>query len=987
MSNLSYSNVESKEGSYIKLLKNFPFVAYLISLFLGAFNDNAYKTVVMLIALSQFDTGYVDFYFIGAQLGFILPYLLFAGYAGYLADIYSKTKVFIATKFLEVIIMLFILYFLPTVNKPALIGILFLLSAQSMFFSPAKYGILPEIFDETEISRANGLLELATFVSIILGTAFGGVLMQYFANSYIIIALNLFGLSVIGFVLSFFIPKVNSSGSNKSFKINPWHEISLGIKEMRKDSILTLSILGITVFFSMALILTTNLLVFGKEILHLENYQLGILNATMGLGIGVGSCLAGWLSGDKIEYGLIPFGVLGIATCCFFLGFLTNIYYVCLILFFAGVMAGIFVVPLNALLQEIPHKHQKGRLISTNNFFNGVGMIVAVLLLWVLQLKFSSDYIMLVLSLILFGFNFIALLVSPLFFVRFILWILVHTLYRVKVKGKLDIPYKGAAVIVANKVSALDGLLISIALPRFVRYFVTDSVYQHPFFKLILKFVKAIPYDADNQENFMTSASKAREALVQGHIVCIFKDDNIDIPKNNIPFEVFYDSVVSELDVPVFPIYIDQPWNGIIAYSKGKTRLVAPEQFPVEVIMTLGNKLESTSATAEDIKREMHNLTQKVMSSEDITSKKKAKYIENYLAKEFIKTATTYPQETAVIDNLGYKISYHKLSNYVLALSKLLKKDKNLTKQKSIAVLIPNSFFNILCNIALVFAGYKVINLDTNNSNKISGIIDKYQIKKIFTVTWFVNNANYISKESLVILKSKNIELLDFENYYKEISSNTFYKISFIKYLVPSKYLVKIYGKIILDLDYRVTGFENFTITQSSIKNKLRASKKFLGLRRKDNILSVVPYSNMDSYIMSFWLPIIVGSSIVTHTNFNVKNTEELKQYINDKHINILIDFSENFNKYINFAYSCFKHLHLAVVLTKVDQAVINSMQNNSDFTDIFAKLDTDLIDNFKQYFKNANLLISTYSEEQGMFLLSYKDDNNNYYGCCLESA
>ena len=200
MSNLSYSNVESKEGSYIKLLKNFPFVAYLISLFLGAFNDNAYKTVVMLIALSQFDTGYVDFYFIGAQLVFILPYLLFAGYAGYLADIYSKTKVFIATKFLEVIIMLFILYFLPTVNKPALIGILFLLSAQSMFFSPAKYGILPEIFDETEISRANGLLELATFVSIILGTAFGGVLMQYFANSYIIIALNLFGLSVIGFV-------------------------------------------------------------------------------------------------------------------------------------------------------------------------------------------------------------------------------------------------------------------------------------------------------------------------------------------------------------------------------------------------------------------------------------------------------------------------------------------------------------------------------------------------------------------------------------------------------------------------------------------------------------------------------------------------------------------------------------------------------------------------------------------------------------------
>ena len=183
MSNIPSTAAVSNEGSYLKLLKNFPFIAYLISLFLGAFNDNAYKTVVMLIALSQLDTGYVDFYFVGAQLVFILPYILCTGYAGYLSDIYSKTKVFIATKLFEVFIMVLVLYFLPMENKTALIGILFLLSAQSVFFSPAKYGILPEIFDESEISRANGLLELATFVSIILGTAFGGILMQYFSNN------------------------------------------------------------------------------------------------------------------------------------------------------------------------------------------------------------------------------------------------------------------------------------------------------------------------------------------------------------------------------------------------------------------------------------------------------------------------------------------------------------------------------------------------------------------------------------------------------------------------------------------------------------------------------------------------------------------------------------------------------------------------------------------------------------------------------------
>ena len=946
---------EQNTGSYGKLLKRFPFVAYLISLFLGAFNDNAYKTVVMLIALSQLDTGYVDSYFIGAQFVFILPFLLFAGYAGYLSDIYSKTKVFIATKFVEVFIMLLVLYFLPSLNKTALISILFLLSAQSVFFSPAKYGILPEIFDESQISRANGLLELSTFVSIILGTAFGGILMQYFSESYIVIALFLLVLSIMGFGLSLFIPKVAASGSSKKFNFNPWHEVKLGVKEMKKNNILTLSILGISLFFAIAFALTTNLLVFGKEILHLENYQLGILNALIGLGIGIGSFLAGWLSGDKIEYGLIPFGLLGIATCCFWVGFITNIYYVCMILFLDGIMAGIFVVPLHALLQEIPHKTIKGRLISTNNFFNGVGMIMAILLLWFLQLTLSADYIMVIFSFILFGFNIIAFLISPLFYVRFLLWVLVHTLYKVKVQGKFEIPYKGPAVIVANKVSVLDGLLISIALPRFVRYFVPENVYNNPFFKLIFKFVKAIPYDANNKENFISSASKAREALVQGHLVCIFKDENLDIPKSDIPFELFYDSVVTDLDVPVFPIYICQPWNGILSYNNnGKVRLTVPEQFPVQVTLHLGPKLEATNTTSEDIQKELQHLRYKVLSHEKITTTKTSSYIENNLATEFVKTATTYPFKTAVVDDLGNNISYHKLCNYVLAMSDYLKSNYDFNTNKTVAIIMPNCFLSILCNISLTFAGFQVINLDSDNLE----LIKKYNVKNIFTLDWY--------RTSLEI--DRDINLVNFENCFKKITSYNFSKINIIKYLLPAKFIVKKYGKFILELDHKVSNFNEIEITQSYIKNNLFVTKNFLSIRKNDNVLSITPYSNIDSYITTFWMPIIVGSTVITYSNPNINNLNLLNTYLSNKNTTVLVDFSDNLKKYINFSYTTLQKMRLIIAITK------------------FAKLDTGFNDKFKANFKNVNLSISVYSDEQGMLLLSYKNNNDNFYECSLIS-
>jgi acyl-[acyl-carrier-protein]-phospholipid O-acyltransferase/long-chain-fatty-acid--[acyl-carrier-protein] ligase len=298
-------------GSYGHLLKQHSFVLYLLVQFFTAFNDNAFKIVVILLALQapgQGHGGYVDVYYILAQLVFILPFVLFSGYAGYLADRFPKNQVLMGTKVIEVLIMLLGLYWMDHFNKEMLIVVLFLLSAHSVFFSTAKYGILPEMFQEQDISRVNGMLELLTFLAIILGTAVGGILMHLFAGDLFLIGIVLLIFSIGSGMCSLGIRKVPASGSVVRFSGNPFEEVERGVASVRQIPDLVFSVMGTSYFFGVSLAVTTNLLVFGKELFAMSDLQLGLLNLCLGLGVGVGSIVAGFLSGDKIETGLIPLG-------------------------------------------------------------------------------------------------------------------------------------------------------------------------------------------------------------------------------------------------------------------------------------------------------------------------------------------------------------------------------------------------------------------------------------------------------------------------------------------------------------------------------------------------------------------------------------------------------------------------------------------------------------------------------------------------------
>src|ERR1051325_995165 len=296
-------------GNYIGILRERGFFFFFCTQFLGAFNDSFYKIIVTLIALripASLGGGNQYIPLIGGV--FFLPFFVFSGYAGYIADVHSKRTILIAVKLFEILVMTagFFAFFADRIEY--MLVIVFLMGLHSTFFSPAEYGILPEMLPETELSRGNGLLEMSTFLAIILGTSLGGAVYEAWHDRLDWIGALLIVIAVLGTMTSFGITRVPPAGLNKQIALNPFGEIWDGAKRLYADQRLWLTVIGISYFWFLGAFLQMVLPLFGKEILHVGETRISLLWTFMAIGIGTGSLAAGRLSGDKIELGLVPLG-------------------------------------------------------------------------------------------------------------------------------------------------------------------------------------------------------------------------------------------------------------------------------------------------------------------------------------------------------------------------------------------------------------------------------------------------------------------------------------------------------------------------------------------------------------------------------------------------------------------------------------------------------------------------------------------------------
>src|SRR5581483_1561299 len=362
-------------------LKSTGFRFFLWTQFLGAFNDNLCKMAISLRAVHVAASTGTDYLALSGAV-FVLPFLIFSGFSGHLADRFSKRSVLVSVKAFEILVMATGIAAFFSTRIELMLLVLFLMALHSTVFSPAKYGIVPEMIDGRDLSRANGLLEMSTFVAIVVGTSVGSI-WNFPAWT---LGLAMLGVAIAGFATSLRIPRVPPSGAREPLSWNPFGEVVTGTKHLLCDRPLGLTVAGISYFWFLGALFQMDLLLFGKDVLHASDLRVGLLVTCLAVGIGAGSLLAGKLSGDKVELGLVPLGSLLMGVCCVALYAGRSSYgWSVAALTLLGIASGLLIVPLNAFLQQRGGATEKGRLIATNNFHNTVAILLASGTLWLLH--------------------------------------------------------------------------------------------------------------------------------------------------------------------------------------------------------------------------------------------------------------------------------------------------------------------------------------------------------------------------------------------------------------------------------------------------------------------------------------------------------------------------------------------------------------------------------------------------------------------------
>jgi acyl-[acyl-carrier-protein]-phospholipid O-acyltransferase/long-chain-fatty-acid--[acyl-carrier-protein] ligase len=845
-------------GQYKELLKSKGFQSFLWTESLGALNDNLYKIVVTLAALAASagtDTRYLSM----AQAVFILPFLLFSGYAGYLADKYSKRTVLVWTKAFEIVAMgLALAIFLLFPRIELMLGVLFLMALQSTFFGPAKYGILPEMLPDRDLSRANGLLNMTTFLAIILGTAAGGFLYSAWRGQPWAIGLVLVAVAAAGFFASLGIPRVKQSGSQQRFDLNPWAEVAQGVRRLQGDRRLWLTVMGICYFWFLGALLQITVLVFGKQMLGADELRLSILVTCLAVGIGAGSMAAGRLSGDKVELGLVPLGAIGMGVFAVLLAWSAPSYpLAAAAMALLGFSGGLFVIPLNAFLQQRSGEDERGRIFAATNFLTMAAVLLASFLSWILLdiVHTPVDRILWMAGIFTLLSTVYVLEVLPEFLIRFILWLFTHTVYRIRIVGQEHVPFRGPALLVCNHLSAIDGFLVGACVQRFIRFMVYKPYYEHKLFHRVFRLMNAIPV-GEGRKDVVQSLERAREELRQGHVVCIFPEGSISRTGNLLPFKRGMERIARDLEVPIIPVHLDGVWGSIFSFEGGRFFKKLPRHWPYPVTVSFGEPLPS-STTAQEARQAVMEL-----SAAAVEHRRKP---DDLLHLRFIRMAKRQPFYFCMADSGGHNLTYVKALAGSLALSRWVK--SRCSGESMIGLLLPSSVGGALANIAVTMTGKVPVNLNfTAGLEAMEAAVEQCGVRTILTSRVFVKKAQLPQLEGMVFL----------EDVLRQISAGEKISSFLAALLLPSRVLQLLYcGRNIGRNSLATVIFSSGStgvpkgvmLSHHNVISNIEGISQLFAVNPADRVMGVLPFFHSFGFTGTLWFPLLSGFAAAYHPN------------------------------------------------------------------------------------------------------------------------
>ncbi len=709
------------------------FWSLIATQFQGAFNDNGLKFLVLYLIIGTNltpDEEETKVLLVGAL--FALPFILFSMTGGYLADRFSKRSVTIGTKLFEIAVMLFAIAGFAVHSMPMSLTALFLASTQGALFGPSKYGLLPEILPENRLSWGNGVIELGTFLAAIVGTVVAGQLPKWFGTHQEYSGAFFLLCSAVGLVTSLGITRVPAADPAKKFKLNFLGDLWTNGERIRKDRVLWLAIAGNTYFFFLGALLQFDIVFYGRDVLQVGSSRGSLLQAAIAIGIGLGSLAAGYLSGGKIEYGLIPLGAIGITVFGFLLA-LNGLPFQTVLLFLAslGFFGGFFIVPISALLQHRPEEEHRGGVLATANLLSFVGILAASVVYYLSKhfLHVGPIGIFFWASVGTLGALAYVLWLLPDSLLRLVLWIAAHTLYRLDLRGQEFIPARGGALLTPNHTSWVDAVLLIAATDRPIRFLMFKGVYDHPVIKPFAKMLKIIPIASDQGPREMIhSLREASEALRNGEVVCIFPEGEITRIGQMLPFRRGFERIIKGIDVPIIPVNIDGIWGSIFSFSGGHFLWKWPRSIPYPVRISFGKPLPST-ATATEVRQAVQELGVDAFF-------RRRRYMKT-LTRSFLQAARRYPRRFAMADGRTPKLSFGDSLIKTVFLARRLRPLWH--DQKMVGILLPPSIPGALVNWAALLLGKIPINLNYTTSNEsIASSAKQCGLKTVVTSRQFL---------------------------------------------------------------------------------------------------------------------------------------------------------------------------------------------------------------------------------------------------------
>ena len=528
------------------LLRQRRFAPFFWTQFLGAGNDNLFKFAFTVMLTYQLQVAWLPPAMAGLVIGalFILPFVLFSATSGQLADKFEKTRLIRFVKNLEIAIMAAATLGFMTLNVSLLLGCVFMMGLHSTLFGPVKFAYLPQHLSEREITGGNGMVEMGTFVAILLGNVAGGLLIALPGVGATWVAIGCVGTALLGRLAAQRVPLSPATDPDLAINWNPLSETWRNLRLARQDIVVFRSLLGISWMWFFGAVFLANFPAFAKEVLHGDEHVASLLLVVFSVGIGIGALACEMLSPRHVEIGLVPLGAIGMSAFSIDLYFASRglpavalqtvaqfitapaHWRVMADLGLLALSVGLYSVPMYALIQLRSQPSHRARVIAANNILNALFMIVSSVGAGaMLGAGFSVPEIFLAVALLNAAVGAYIFLLVPEYLLRFVAFLLSRLMRRFKVEGDDNIPVAGATVLVCNPVSAVDALLLMAASPRPMRLLIDHRFFALPVLGWLFRLAKAIPAPhAEDPAGYAAALDAAEQVLADGGLLCVFVD-------------------------------------------------------------------------------------------------------------------------------------------------------------------------------------------------------------------------------------------------------------------------------------------------------------------------------------------------------------------------------------------------------------------------------------------------------------------------------